>query len=123
MLAGRAVRGVFTRIASLGTGGGSRALLRMAPKTKMDAGSITLGRLLGNSNTHGMVPGWNAPSPKAMQHMMTLGGFGSTPLGPQKYSIGTPFFTFAKKRGLQPNHASTDGLSFALFKGRHANLL
>lgn len=122
MLTGRVVRGAFTRIASLATAG-SKNLLRMAPKAKMDASSLTLGRFLGNPMFARMGAAWKGPGLDALRHMQVLGGFGANPMGATKYLTGSAFMVFAKNRGLQPNHGSTDGLGLALFKARHANVL
>ena len=122
MLTGRVVRGAFTRIASLATAG-TKSLIRRAPRMKMDIDSISLGRILGNPRRGMNVSSWGAPSLSAMRHMQTLGAFGSSPSTATRYTTGTTFVSFAKKSGLQANHLSTDGLSLALFKGRHTNLI
>jgi len=89
----------------------------------MDVHSIELGRILNNPRRGMNAPAWSAPGLSAIRHMQTLGAFGSSPSTATKYMTGTPFVTFAKRRGLQANHLSADGLSFALHKGRHTNLI
>ena len=113
--------GVFTRIKSLATAGINKLILR-APKPKMDSTSLTLGRILKNPRQHG-VPAVGFPQLNSLRHMQILGGYGSSPATPVKYQTGIPFFTFAKTSGLEPNHLSSSGISLALHKGRHTNLI
>jgi len=113
--------GVFTRIKSLATGGINKMIMR-APKPKMDANSLTLGKILRNPRMHNM-PAPSFPSLSSIRHMHVLGGFGSSPSTAVKYQAGLPYFTFAKTSGLQENHLSAAGLGLALHKGRHTNLI
>jgi hypothetical protein len=119
---GAAVRGVFTRMRSLATTG-AKGLIHRAPRPKMDVGSITLGRMLQNPRRNIFSSNWNLPSTSSIRHMLTLGGFGSSPSTAMKYIVGAPLFVFAKRQGLHENHLSADGIGLALFKGRHSNLL
>jgi hypothetical protein len=119
---GAAVHGVFTRMRSLASSG-AKSFIKRAPKLKMDTSSITLGRILQNPRRNIFQSSWNLPSTGSIRHMMTLGGFGSTPSTPMKYMVGAPLFVFAKKQGLHENNLSADGIGLALFKGRHSNLL
>lgn len=122
MLAGAMVRGAFTRISSLATTG-AKGLLRMAPKTKMDMESLTLGRMLRNPRVGNFGHNWGLPTVSSMRHMMTIGGFGATPSSATKYVAGAGIVTWSKSNGMQPNHLATDGIGLALHKGRHSNLI
>lgn len=122
MLTGAVVRGAFTRISSLATTG-ARSLVRQAPRLKMDISSISLGRILQNAKKGITTAGWSGPGLSAIRHMQNVGAFGSNPTSSMKYLVGSTFVSFAKRTGLQSNHNSTDGLSFALHKGRHTNLI
>ena len=107
------------RITSLSVSGG-RSLLRMAPKAKMTMDSIRLGKILGNSRGIGRVASWGAPTLSAMHHMQTFGGYGERTVSKV---AGAGFVSFSKKTGMQADHLATEGLSLALFRGRHANLI
>ncbi len=113
--------GVFTRIRSLATAGINKMIVR-APRQKMDSTSLTLGKILRNPRMHNM-PAPNFPQLSSVMHMQIRGGYGSSPSTPVKYQVGLPFFTFSKTFGLDPNHLSSSGISLALHKGRHTNLI
>jgi hypothetical protein len=119
MITGRAIKGAFMRISSM-TATGGRALVRMAPKTKMAMDSIHLGKILGNARGTGKVASWGAPTLSAMRHMHTFGGFGERTVSKV---AAAGFVSFNKRVGMQADHLGTEGLSLALFRGRHANLI
>ena len=119
MITGRLVRGVFTRIGAYGASG-AKALLRAAPKEIMQVSSIRMGRIAGNMRKT-LYPDWKGPGLSALRHLQQIGSFGMNTAS--KYSPGVPWVGFYKNHGLQANHASTEGLSLALFRGRHTNLI
>lgn len=121
MLTGRVVRGAFTRISAIATAGG-KSLVRMAPKGRMDMGSLKLGRILHNSRRGITSAAWGGPGLSSLKHMQNVGAFGAGTMA-TKYVTGAPFVSFAKTVGMQGNHAATEGLSLALFRGRHVNLI
>jgi hypothetical protein len=68
-----------------------------------------------------MYADWTGPGVNAMRHLQQVGSFGMNSVS--RHSPGVPFVTFFKNQGMQPNHNSTEGLSLALSRGRHANLI
>lgn len=119
MITGKLVRGVFTRIGAYGASG-AKAMVRMTPKNVMNASSLTMGRIAGNMRRN-IPSSWTGPGISALRHVQEVGTFAHRTVS--RYAPGVPWVTYVKNHGMQADHVATAGLSLALFKGRHTNLI